>query len=46
MDTRAVGAVAELTGVSVRTLHYYGHIGLVVPSMWTAAYADVDSGRG
>ncbi|HZA11772.1 MerR family transcriptional regulator [Mycobacterium sp.] len=41
MDERAaartVGAVAALTGVSVRTLHHYDHIGLVVPSVRTAA---------
>lgn len=47
MDARTVGAVAELTGVPVRTLHHYHHIGLVVPSVRTAAeyrgYTDSDS---
>lgn len=46
---RTVGAVAELTGVSVRTLHHYDHIGLVVPSVRTAAgyrgYTDADVER-
>lgn len=31
-DELTVGAAAELTGVSVRTLHYWDHIGLVVPA--------------
>ncbi|MBU9767206.1 MerR family transcriptional regulator [Mycobacterium sp. TNTM28] len=46
---RSVGAVAALTGVSVRTLHHYDHIGLVMPSVRTAAgyrgYNDVDIER-
>jgi DNA-binding transcriptional MerR regulator len=33
----AVGRVAELAGVSVRTLHHYDEIGLVRPSARTAA---------
>ena len=37
MDAKTVGAVATLTGVSVRTLHHYDHIGLVVPSVSTSA---------
>ena len=37
MDANIVGAVATLTGVSVRTLHHYDHIGLVVPSVRTPA---------
>jgi DNA-binding transcriptional MerR regulator len=37
MDANTVGAVAALTGVSVRTLHHYDHIGLVVPSVRTPA---------
>jgi DNA-binding transcriptional MerR regulator len=52
MDAReaaTVGAVAELTGVSVRTLHHYHHIGLVVPGVRTAAgyrgYTDADIER-
>ena len=49
MDARTVGAVAALTGVSVRTLHHYDHIGLVVPSVRTAAgyrdYTDADIER-
>ena len=46
---KTIGAVAELTGVSVRTLHHYDHIGLVVPSVRTAAgyrgYTDADVER-
>ena len=49
MDAITVGAVATLTGVSVRTLHHYDHIGLVVPSVRTLAgyrgYADADIER-
>jgi DNA-binding transcriptional MerR regulator len=49
MDAKSVGAVAALTGVSVRTLHHYDHIGLVVPSVRTAAgyrgYTDADVER-
>jgi DNA-binding transcriptional MerR regulator len=49
MDARTVGAVAELTGVSVRTLHHYDHVGIVVPSVRTAAgyrgYTDADVER-
>ena len=49
MDANTVGAVATLTGVSVRTLHHYDHIGLVVPSVRTAAgyrgYTDADIER-
>jgi DNA-binding transcriptional MerR regulator len=49
MDTNTVGAVAALTGVSVRTLHHYDHIGLVVPSVRTPAgyrgYTDADIER-
>jgi DNA-binding transcriptional MerR regulator len=49
MDARTVGAVAELTGVSVRTLHHYDHVGLVVPTVRTAAgyrgYTDADVER-
>lgn len=47
--TLSVGAVAELTGVSVRTLHHYDHIGLVAPGVRTAAgyrlYTDADIER-
>jgi DNA-binding transcriptional MerR regulator len=32
-----VGGVAELAGVTVRTLHHYDEIGLVQPSARTAA---------
>ncbi len=32
MTTYPVGRVAELAGVTVRTLHHYDEIGLVVPS--------------
>jgi MerR family transcriptional regulator, thiopeptide resistance regulator len=49
MDASTVGAVATLTGVSVRTLHHYDHIGLVVPSVRTPAgyrgYTDADIER-
>jgi MerR family transcriptional regulator, thiopeptide resistance regulator len=49
MDAITVGAVATLTGVSVRALHHYDHIGLVVPSVRTPAgyrgYADADIER-
>jgi MerR family transcriptional regulator, thiopeptide resistance regulator len=49
MDSNTVGAVATLTGVSVRTLHHYDHIGLVVPSVRTPAgyrgYTDADIER-
>lgn len=49
MAVRTVGTVAGLTGVSVRTLHHYDDIGLVVPSVRTAAgyrgYTDADVER-
>jgi len=49
MDAKTVGAVATLTGVSVRTLHHYDHVGLVVPSVRTPAgyrgYTDADIER-
>ncbi len=49
MDAKTVGIVADLTGISVRTLHHYDHIGLVVPSVRTAAgyrgYTDADVER-
>jgi DNA-binding transcriptional MerR regulator len=49
MDAKTVGAVAALTAVSVRTLHHYDHIGLVVPSVRTTAgyrgYTDADIER-
>src|ERR1700754_1343804 len=49
MDANTVGTVAPLTGVSVRTLHHYDHIGLVVPSVRTPAgyrgYTDADIER-
>ena len=37
MNTMTVGAVARLSGVTVRTLHHYDEIGLVVPGGRTAA---------
>ncbi|WAC57889.1 MerR family transcriptional regulator [Gordonia sp. SL306] len=47
--SRTVGAVARLTGVSVRTLHHYDQIGLVVPSDRTSVgyrvYDDADIER-
>jgi DNA-binding transcriptional MerR regulator len=49
MDVKTVGAVAALTGTSVRTLHHYDQIGLVVPSVRTPAgyrgYTDADIER-
>jgi DNA-binding transcriptional MerR regulator len=49
MDASIVGAVAALTGVSVRTLHHYDHIRLVVPSVRNPAgyrgYTDADIER-
>src|SRR6478752_10048805 len=49
MDANTVGAVAAVTGVSVRTLHHHDHIGLVVPSVRTPAryrgYTDADIER-
>lgn len=49
MDVRTVGSVAALTGLSVRTLHHYDHIGLVVPGVRTRAgyrgYTDADVER-
>ncbi len=49
MDANTVGAVPALTGVSVRTLHHYDHVGLVVPSVRTPAgyrgYTDADIER-
>ena len=49
MDAKTVGAVATLTGVSVRALHHYDHIGLVVPGVRTPAgyrgYTDADIER-
>jgi DNA-binding transcriptional MerR regulator len=49
MNAKTVGAVARFTGVSVRTLHHYDHIGHVVPSMRSAAgyrgYTDADIER-
>jgi DNA-binding transcriptional MerR regulator len=49
MDASTVGTAATLTGVSVRTLHHYDHIGLVVPSVRTPAgyrgYTDADIER-
>src|SRR6476659_5886724 len=49
MDANTVGAVAALTGLSVRTIHHYDHVGLVVPSVRTPAgyhgYTDADIER-
>jgi DNA-binding transcriptional MerR regulator len=46
MRLRTVGAVSELTGVTIRTLHHYDEIGLLSPSERTAAgyrlYSDSD----
>jgi DNA-binding transcriptional MerR regulator len=49
MDGYTVGAVARSSGVSVRTLHHYDAIGLLVPSGRSAAgyrlYSEADLGR-
>ena len=49
MDTLTVGEVARLSGVTVRTLHHYDQIGLLVPSGRTGsgyrAYDDRDIER-
>jgi MerR family transcriptional regulator, thiopeptide resistance regulator len=49
VDAKTVGIVADLTGISVRPLHHYDHIGLVVPSVRTEAgyrgYTDADVER-
>lgn len=49
MRIMTVGTVAGLTGVSVRKLHHYHHVGLVVPSVRTGAgypgYTDADVER-
>jgi DNA-binding transcriptional MerR regulator len=49
VDANTVGFIAELTGISVRALHHYDHIDLVVPSVRTAAgyrgYTDADVER-
>lgn len=48
-NTHTVGAAAALTGVSVRTLHHYDHVGLVVPTVRTPSgyrgYTDADIER-
>jgi MerR family transcriptional regulator, thiopeptide resistance regulator len=48
-DGRRVGELAAATGLTVRTLHYYGEIGLLVASTRTDAghrlYADADVER-
>ena len=36
-QTWKVGALAQLTGVTVRALHHYDHLGLLTPSRHTAA---------
>lgn len=49
MGRYPVGAVAKLAGVTVRTLHHYGEIGLLVPSERSPAgyrlYSDADLDR-
>ena len=37
MTTMTVGELAEVSGVTVRTLHHYDEIGLLVPSVRSAA---------
>lgn len=37
MQTWRVGALAELTGLTVRALHHYDHLGLLTPSQRTTA---------
>ncbi|MEY9931980.1 hypothetical protein ABH926_006629 [Catenulispora sp. GP43] len=36
-DEYTVGVAADMTGMSVRTLHYYDHIGLAGNWAWTSA---------
>lgn len=49
VKTWSVGKVAQLAGVTIRTLHHYGEIGLLVPSGRTSAgyrqYSDTDLDR-
>ena len=49
MDTLTVGALANASGVTVRTLHHYDDIGLLVPSERRAnghrGYTDEDIDR-
>lgn len=49
MDEQTVGELARLSGVSVRTLHHYDAIGLLVPGERSAAgyrlYRDADLAR-
>lgn len=49
MTQRTVGEVSQVTGLSVRTLHHYDDIGLVVPSTRSASgyriYSDDDMTR-
>lgn len=49
MDEYTVGAVADMAGVSVRTLHHYDEIGLLEPSERSAAgyrlYSEADLRR-
>jgi DNA-binding transcriptional MerR regulator/uncharacterized glyoxalase superfamily protein PhnB len=48
-DAWKVGALAKASGLTVRTLHHYDHIGLISPSMRTAAghrlYSSADVAR-
>jgi MerR family transcriptional regulator, thiopeptide resistance regulator len=49
MDNRKIGTVANISGLSVRTLHHWDAIGLLSPSGRTASghrvYSDADVGR-
>lgn len=49
MGKYSVGKVAQLAGVTIRTLHHYGEIGLLVPSERSPAgyrlYSDADLDR-
>jgi DNA-binding transcriptional MerR regulator len=49
METRTVGDVARMAGITVRTLHHYDEIGLLRPSERRPngyrAYTDADIGR-
>jgi DNA-binding transcriptional MerR regulator/uncharacterized glyoxalase superfamily protein PhnB len=49
MDGRRIGELAAATGLTVRTLHHYDHIGLLVASDRTASghrlYSDADVAR-
>ena len=42
-QTWKIGALARATGLTVRALHYYDHIGLLTPSGRTFTFAGLRS---